>query len=858
MLKTFDTNRILFWGFCLILFLPIVVLPPNFQPSDWSRSIIFRVTITALISFLMFRFFYKKDFSFSIPKWKISTYLPAVILGAFLVNVVIATVFSKDIAFSIFGWPTRAGGTLNLLFYFVFAILLALFMNKSQWEKLFHVLFTAGILSALLAIVQYFNLLKNIFIAYEGGSTPSFLGNSTILATYMLFLAFLSFVLFIQKQVKKEKAAYGALFLLFALTIIITGSRAAYLALLAGFLFFFVFYPYPKKYKLFKIVATSIVIISIATIALFNFSPQLGEQHSIFKTISSRVSIPRISQDIFGTRLSAWNMTIKAIQDKPLLGWGPENFYIGFEKYYDPVPFATPKLLWDRPHNILLDVAVHSGIVSLLLYLGFWIVLFWKLQKVKNAQKKDDYYADNTLKIHGAQTMFIAYLVVLFFNFDSFATYLLSFFFIGYSFYLLWLPKEKLAIPPPKKALPVKKAGAVVFLAVLMLFFWFWNLKPLYLNEKITHAKNLASQRYCKKALAISNNAEWEKSGILKSYSILLYSDIVKNCAFIEPKKEVEYSQKMISLLKKATDVQPTLSRAWLFWGSFTNVLAAREENSDTKSNLLKEAMGYLKKAIELSPKRQEAYAELEKSYLIAENYKAMETLARECLAIDPRFGECYWHLGIAQIFLGKEQEGTKNIELALQYGYVTPPYKQLAVAYMSQKNWSKAVGAYEKIPIYYDQESVDVVASHHATLAYLYKQSGNYTKAGEEALKVFKLQPENPETVQFIKLLLGKKPNDPILNSSLAFIYMQPGATQEISKAIAIYQQLIANDPKNVSYYWQLAGIYHELKKIDQAYAQVILIRKLFLNQKENVEDFIIKKLLPIHWYNYTHGVGF
>lgn len=912
-------SNLLYWSLVVILFLPIVILPPSFQPSDWTRSIVFRTIMATLIFLLLFKFFYKKELSFWVPKWKISFYLPFLILSAFFINLITATIFSQDIAFSIFGSPTRAGGMLNLLFFFIFSLMLAIFINKNQWEKLFRALFIVGSLVSLLAMVQYFNIFKNIFIAYEGGSTPSLLGNSTILAIYVLFLSFLSFVFFIQKQNKKEKMWYGALFLLFIFTIFITGSRAGYLGLLVGFLYFFLFYPvrnkspetpadslvnrisngvypYPQKLKLFKITAASMLLLSMMVIAVFNFFPQLGEKNNILKTITTRVSVERIAKDIFGTRLSVWKMTVRAIQDKPLLGWGPENFYIGFEKYYDPTPFSIPKLLWDRPHNVVLDVAISSGLISLLLYSMFWVTLFWKLNAAKHAQKEDANYADNMLKIHGVQAMFIGYLIVLFFNFDSFTTYLVSFFFIGYSFYLIPLQEEKIAILPPQNNFLQKKSLGVVGFGILILFAWFWNIQPLYLSEKISRAKNLAAQKYCKEAFAISNNENWGKSGIIRPYAILEYSEIIKNCTFIEPEKEVEYSKKMVSLLTIATQLQPTFSRTWLFMASFVNVLAAREsasaqgsgetkENIENKNKLLEESMGYLKKTLQLSPKRQEVFAEMEKNYLIAENYQSMEALGNECILIDPRFGECYWYMGLAQIFLNKQEEGKKNIELTIKNGYTAPPYKQLAIAYMSQENWQEAITAYEKIPVYYDQ--IANAASHHATLAFLYQQSDNYTRASEEALKVFKLQPENPETVPFIKLLLEQRPNDPMLKSSLAFIYQQPGPEQEISKAIAIYQQLIDDYPKNVSYYWELEGIYHTLKKYDQiiamyrqlinnypervdyywkpariyyelkeydkAYSEVISIIKLFPKQKKWAEDFI-KTLPKNYWENYIN----
>lgn len=871
----------------LILFLPIILLPPYFQPSEWSRSILFRVILTALICFLLYRFFYKKDISVFLPKWKLSIWAPFLMLVAFFAVLILATVFSEDIRFSIFGSPARAGGLLNLLYYFIFSIILALFASKNHWEKLWNVLFVTGFLASLLAIVQYFNILKNIFIAFEGGSTPSFMGNSTILAIYMLFLAFLAFMLFVQKHTRKAKIVYGTLFILFTFTVFISGSRAGYLGLLVGFFYFFLFYPlknlpthindtqnqaaaeptqttsnnifwrlktwvmdffnetFEVKLKTVKKIAAFALLLAILAIVIFNVFPQLGEKNSILKTIATRVSVTSIAKDIAGTRLSAWKMTLEAIKDKPILGFGPENFYVGFEKYYDPKPFTTSVLLWDRPHNIFLDVAANSGIFSLLFYIAFWIALFWQLQKAK----KSDYDADRSLKAHGLQAMFIGYLIVIFFNFDSFATYLISFFFIGYAFYLIFLPVEKRELTG-EKPVPFKTPAAIALLALVLLFAWFWNIKPLYLNEKIAHAKNLSEERRCKEAFGISNKEQWEKAGIAKSHAILQYADVVKNCVFTNPQKEGEYSLKMASLLKTAAQAQPKFSRIWLFRGSFVNVLAALEENPEKKNAILKEAIDYLKKGLELSPKRQEIFSEIGKNYLIAQDYQAMEKAGQDCVAIDSRYGECWWHMGLAQIFLGKQEEGKKSIETSLENGYnFNPGYKQLAVAYMSQKNWEEAIEAYKK----YNPRETSDTASYYAVLAFLYERAGQLEKAAEYALEVFKIQPENPETVPFIKLLLGKRPNNPILKSSLAFIYMAPGPQQELSKALAIYLQLADNEPQNTDYLLKLVSIYYELKDYDKAYYMALSVVKLDPNLDERMENFI-KTLPEYYWTLYVN----
>jgi O-antigen ligase/tetratricopeptide (TPR) repeat protein len=837
--QTISQNKIsslFFYGICLILFLPIVVLPPAFQPSVWSRVILFRIILTVLISVFLFKFLYKKEFIFSVPKIKNRDYIPFFILLAFFATLILATIFSENIRFSIFSSPNRADGTLNLLFFFGFAIFLTIFAKERQWNKFFNVLFITGISASLLAIVQYFNILKNIFLSYESGGTPSFIGNSTFLAIYMLFLAFLSFTLLTKEKEKKKKIIYAILFFVFIFTILITGSRATYLGLLIGFFFFFFFYP--KKFKTLKIIAASLILLAIISILILNFFPQIAEKNNLFKIAERRLSIKNIAEDLAGTRFSVWKITLQAIKDKPLLGWGPENFYIGFEKHYDPTLPNMNKLWWDRPHNIFLDIAVNSGLISLLFYIVFWITLLWQLQKFKRAEGDNK----NTYLAHGIQAMFIGYLVALFFNFDGFPTFLTSFFFIGYSFYLISEKTEKTTIYPPQIKILQKKPIFIIFLLFVALFLWFWNIKPLYLNEKINFIANLTRSNKCEEALKITNNENWGKAGIIKSYAALKYSDTIKNCASVYPEKEVEYSKKAFDFLKAGSITQPEYTRTWILMGSLTNVLAAKEKNVDSKNKLLIEARNYLKKAQDLSPERHEIIIEMEKNYLVAEDYKTMKKTGEDCIRIDPDQGECYWYLGIANIFLGDQENGKKYILKSKEKGYYDPPYIQLGVAYISQKNYKDAADAYYSLTSDYKHRKN---ASYHAVLAFLLKQIGEYEKAGEEALQVFKLQPENKEAQKFLEQLLGLSPNDPTIHSSMAYVYAHIGEEEKAKEELLIvknlYLQLIARYPQNTTYYFNLAIVYQELGDNEKAKDEVMKVLKIDPTSVEKVEQFLI-----------------
>ncbi|MBM3887467.1 hypothetical protein FJ364_06060, partial [Candidatus Dependentiae bacterium] len=515
---------------------------------------------------------------------------------------------------------------------------------------------------------------------------------------------------------------------------------ATYIGILIAFAFYFFFLPTKyisfhkeqfkwldlEKFKLLKIVTVLVIVLGLIGVIYVNLNPVLPKfiegNPKISHFVKNRLSIPIVLRDITGARFSAWKITWQSIKEKPLLGWGPENSYIGFEKYYDPtLPPGLQKLWWDRPHNIFLQIWSESGIIALVLYIGFWATLFWRLQKLKkqNPDKKAVFAS------HGLQAMVIAYLVVLFFQFDGFTTYLISFFFIGYSFFLIssYQKTETIIFYPPIKITTFKKILIALFFLLMILFIWFWNIGPLYFNEKLSHIESIN----CVKKMDYIDDINPEKFGIIKSFGALKYSDFVKQCISVKPQKELEYSTKSLNYLKEALKIQPYFSRTLLFMGSFTNVIAAREKSPEIKNNLIIEARSYLEKGMELSPKRQEFLIEMEKNHLIATDYEMMKKVANDCILIDDANGACYWYLGIAQIFLGDQINGRKSIALSQEKGYLGPniAYKQLAVAYMSQNNWQEALLAYKIVTPPSSELFPSEAASYHATLAYLYSKAG-------------------------------------------------------------------------------------------------------------------------------------
>jgi len=86
-------------------------------------------------------------------------------------------------------------------------------------------------------------------------------------------------------------------------------------------------------------------------------------------------------QSHFDNRLVYWQKAIEAGIQRPILGWGRENFELALQSRLGPNDFDLKSIRVDRAHNEWLEVGVGSGIVGLVLWTGLmarcgWV--FWK------------------------------------------------------------------------------------------------------------------------------------------------------------------------------------------------------------------------------------------------------------------------------------------------------------------------------------------------------------------------------------------------------------------------------------------------------------------------------------------------
>ncbi|MFI5205846.1 MAG: tetratricopeptide repeat protein, partial [Candidatus Paceibacterales bacterium] len=229
--------------------------------------------------------------------------------------------------------------------------------------------------------------------------------------------------------------------------------------------------------------------------------------------------------------------------------------------------------------------------------------------------------------------------------------------------------------------------------------------------------------------------------------------ELTKTCSDFYPENNLTYVKKDIELISQAVKIQPLYTRYWILLGNATITLANEEKNPETKTQLLNTANGYLNKALVLGPKYQEITLEQARMELVAGDYQKLQAYANTCIALNPGLGDCWWYLGLSQIYLKNPTDAQKNLQLAYNKLFNINSKEnlgQLADAYYAISDWQDLVLVYQKLIA-----ASPNVAQYHSSLAYFYKMLGQYEKARQEAMEVLRISPESkPNVDAFLKTL--------------------------------------------------------------------------------------------------------
>src|SRR3989344_749674 len=166
-----------------------------------------------------------------------------------------------------------------------------------------------------------------------------------------------------------------------------------------------------------------------------------------------------------------WEMSEKAIADRPILGWGADNFQRVFEKHYDNRLLQGEygnEAWFDRAHNVFIDQLVDNGFVGLAMYFAVYIVVILALiyTALHAAEKRDRIFAVILI------VYFTLHIAELQTAFDTSISYpMLAFMFVSAAF--LYHRTRRIKKPNLSVELPLAARYAV---GIVLIGFFSWSL----------------------------------------------------------------------------------------------------------------------------------------------------------------------------------------------------------------------------------------------------------------------------------------------------------------------------------------------------------------------------------------------
>ncbi len=739
--------RILRWFVYAVAFMPLIIFSQYISPFHFGKVIVFRsiVEIMAVLYVML------------VWRDRLYTPKPNPIFWAFLgfaLAFTVTTVFSIDINQSFWGTLERMGGLWSFWHYFIFFVITtAVLRAPAHWYRFLELTLSASILSAIYGFGQKTNL--DFFIG-SGGRERIFgtIGNAALFAGYEIVNFFLALTLALRPGITQgKKIFYNTAVTLDGLAILMTVVRGSILGLGVG-LFIFLSLYFVKFHS--QRARMLLLVLGCAVAVFFLIIVTPIRESALFQ--SSRI-LHRLTDTSFDTftaktRFWAWQAGLKGWSEDPktiLLGWGPENFNIPFSKHFNPKFFQGPgsETLFDRAHNMFVEILVTMGLVGELAYLSLFAVTFLILRKLYRSTPEHAVFAI------GFTSLLVAYMIHNSFIFDTSANFLVFFSVLGFIAWVYqgaWKTEDSTPVQTHQYPLQALRIPVGIVLAIMAtVSIYKFNVLSTEANYATTRgivygwANDFsgAVAKY-KEALSYDGPGIYDLRHRFGQYVLEYASDKT-----LTPEIEdvVKYAIQEISknMRPNVPDYLPYL------YVSRLNIVLGK---ADPLSPYNDEALHNSMKALEISPTFVRTYYEVAQAYLNKKDYDNAVKYFRKAAELNPDVGISYWYWGMTEIERGNLQEGLPLVNLALQKNMVLsePDYLRLVNLYVKTNNLPGLVTVYRGLTNVSPKNG-----QYWAALAVAYARTGKINEAVDAAHKAVAIDPNFEKDARAFVQSLGR-----------------------------------------------------------------------------------------------------
>lgn len=442
---------IIWIGIFLLLLTPYITTSGTLFPFSVGKATYVR-GITEIIVTLWIILAFKN------PRYRIG---PSWILGifvAYLAISLISSIVGSSSTHSFWGDYRRMGGVFDLTHWIaLLAILISMARTLNDWSRLLNVNLCVSLSLALIGLDLHFNLdtISNLFWYLESKERLDLtLGNPTYVGAYMMINALIGTALLSrsyligkshtpphnsQSKVKRTeysllaKRSFWAFVILANLWVMmLSGTRGAIMGLSSAILFTGITYSLlgdRRQLRLISGIVASSLLLLIISFPLVRTTTLYEEVAKRNVTLERLRNVGISEQLSIGNRITTTRIAFDAYIDKPILGWGPENFALAFRMHEKPDDFGEP-FLSDQAHNRLLNELTTTGTLGFIVYILIW----GRVGQVAYRKIRGD--PNESLFTILLASVLVAYFVQNLFLFDVHATYLQMILLMGWFGYV--------------------------------------------------------------------------------------------------------------------------------------------------------------------------------------------------------------------------------------------------------------------------------------------------------------------------------------------------------------------------------------------------------------------------------------
>ncbi len=600
-------------GMFLVPFIPFIVPSGMFFPFITGKGFTFRILVEILFSLSIILAFVNEQY-----RPRLSRISKSVLF--FIVAIFIADILGANPYKSIWSNYERMEGFVLLvhlaMYYFVAS---SVFQTKLEWKRFFDVSILA---SGLISIYGLFQIFGWVTINQGGVRVDATFGNASYLAIYLVFHIFLCLYMMIGDDVKKWKIwTYGGIAFVETIILYYSATRGAILGLIGGLVLTGLLIAWKERQN--KVLRKwAYGVIGLVVLSVIGFISLRNTSFVKTSPVLSRFSTLSVAEFRTQGRYFVWPMAIKGIAERPVFGWGQENFNFVFNKYYHPEMLGQEEW-FDRTHNIFLDWLIAGGIVGFLAYFSIYLSLFYYIWR-----KSSSFSVTEKSLLTG---MISAYIFHNIFVFDNLISYIMFFSILAF----INSTNTDKSVPAGSyytKVFSKETVNYVVFPSVLIgLIFvvYFFNVPAFFANRTLIKAMSPQKEGFEKNLELFKQVYDYNSFGSTEATEQLVQSTVqVYSSQVSDVTKQNFYNLAKTKIEEKVKSV-PNDARYLVFAGSFFNRFSQPDE-----------AIKYLERALVESPNKQSIYIELASSYLNKGEVGKTSELFRKAYELSPHMKE--------------------------------------------------------------------------------------------------------------------------------------------------------------------------------------------------------------------------